>query len=115
MKMTKNPIKIAPKTAPKSHRTQSRRGGSRRFRLDPNPVGFTPFLPWLGQSIDGVWGFSAYRVKDFLRVAKNPIKIAPKTAPKSHGTQSRRGGSRRFRLDPNPVGFTPLLPSLRLS
>ena len=58
------------------------------------------------------WGFSLHRVKDFLRVAKNPIKIDPKMAPKSHGTHSRRGGSRRFRLDPNPVRFTPFLPWL---
>ena len=56
------------------------------------------------------WGFSLHRVKDFLRVAKNPIKIDPKMAPKSHGTHSRRGGTGRFRLDPNPAGFTPFLP-----
>ena len=30
------------------------------------------------------WGFSLHRVKDFLRVAKNPIKIDPKMAPKSN-------------------------------
>ena len=110
-RVAKNPIKIAPKMAPKSHGTHSRRGGTGRFHLDPNCVGFTPFLPWLRLSIHGVGSFLLMRLV-FLRVTKNPIKIAPKTAPKSHGTHSRRGGSRRFRLDPNPVRFTPFLPWL---
>ena len=106
------PHKNRPKNGPEIPQNPKPSWRPQKVPSRPESGWIYPIFAMVETLLASDWGFSLHRVKDFLRVAKNPIKIAPKMAPKSHGTQSHHGGSRRFRLDPNPVGFTPFLPWL---